>query len=217
VRKVAVFASGSGSNYEALMNSLQQNTRQDDAVTHLEEDGVEVALLVTDKPQAYVIVRAQKWGTPTFAVSAKDFTSKKDFEERILVELKKHNVDFIVLAGYMRILGPTLLQGYMGRILNIHPSLLPAFPGKDAIGQAIDYGVQITGITIHFVDEGMDTGPIIYQEAISIDQDETKESLAQKMQKVEHQNYPLIIQQCVNGEIVLEERKVKWVQKSNER
>jgi len=178
-----------------------------------EQQEVMVSLLVCDKPQAYVIERAQKWETPTFVVSVKDFESKDAYEQAILTELQNREIDFIVLAGYMRLLGPTLLQAYMGRILNIHPSLLPAFPGKDAIGQALEYGVKVTGITIHYVDEGMDTGPIILQDTVTIEQNETKESLAHKIQQLEHTHYPSTILKCVNGEIELEERKVKWVQK----
>lgn len=206
MKKIAVFASGSGSNYEAIMEAFHS----------LDSQQVEVSLLVCDKPQAYVIERAQKWATPTFVISAKEYESKEAFESVILKELEKANIDFIVLAGYMRLLGSTLLQAYMGRILNIHPSLLPAFPGKDALGQALEYGVKVTGITIHFVDEGMDTGPIVLQDTVTIDLHETNASLAQKIQKLEHQHYPATILQCVTGEIVMEERKVKWVQKSNE-
>lgn len=202
MKKIAVFASGSGSNYEALMSYMHESPAK---------ENIDVALVVSDKPAAYVMERAQKWGTPTFAVSVKDFENKMAYEESILAQLQAHDIDFIVLAGYMRLLGPTLLKAYMGRIVNIHPSLLPAFPGKDAIGQALDYGVRLTGVTIHFVDEGMDTGPIIFQKAIDITEHETRDSLTKKIQQVEHTYYPKIILSCVNGEIKMEERKVKWV------
>jgi phosphoribosylglycinamide formyltransferase-1 len=206
VRKIAIFASGSGSNYEAIMKAYQESPLQRG----------EVALVICDQPQAYVIERAEKWGTPTFILSPKNCESKVAYEQAILTKLQKYNIDFIVLAGYMRLLGSTLLQPYQGSIINIHPSLLPAFAGKDAIGQAIKYGVRLTGVTIHYVDEGMDTGPIIYQQAVAIEEDETKESLAQKIQAIEHETYPRIIRACLDGDIVLEEGKVRWAQQSKE-
>lgn len=223
MKKLAVFASGSGSNYEVLMQYFYTDTNSSSHPStevfqreyHFEKD-VEVALVVTDQPNAYVIERAKKWETPTFVISPKDFVSKAEYEQAILEELERNQVEFIVLAGYMRLIGPTLLQAFKGRMVNIHPSLLPAFPGKNAIGQAFAYGVKLTGITIHFIDEGMDTGPIIYQEAVEIEINDTEESLIEKIQAVEHQCYPQIVEACLNGEIVMEERKVQWAQKLKE-
>lgn len=174
--KIAVFASGSGSNFEAIV----QATR----------DGrlpfVEVALLVCDQAQAYAIKRAERLGIPVFLFSAKDYVSKEAFEQEILVQLKQEEIDFIVLAGYMRLIGNVLLTSYQGRMINLHPSLLPAFPGKDAIKKAWEYGVKVMGATVHFVDEGMDTGPIIDQEVIFVHKEDTEESLQQKIHEVEH-------------------------------
>lgn len=174
--RIAVFASGSGSNFEAIV----QATR----------DGrlpfVEVALLVCDQAQAYAIKRAERLGIPVFLFSAKDYVSKEAFEQEILVQLKQEEIDFIVLAGYMRLIGNVLLTSYQGRMINLHPSLLPAFPGKDAIKKAWEYGVKIMGATVHFVDEGMDTGPIIDQEVIFVHKEDTEESLQQKIHEVEH-------------------------------
>lgn len=206
MKKIAIFASGSGSNYEAIMKDYKESAWQSS----------EIALLVCDQPQAYVIERAEKWGTPTFVLSPKECESKEAYEQAILARLQEFNVDFIVLAGYMRLLGRTLLQPYQGSIINIHPSLLPAFTGKDAIGQAIKYGVRLSGVTIHYVDEGMDTGPIIYQQAVAVDEDETKESLAQKIQTIEHGVYPRIVKACLDGDIPLEEGKVRWAQQLRE-
>jgi phosphoribosylglycinamide formyltransferase-1 len=203
VKKAAIFASGSGSNYEAIMRAQETAPWQNS----------EIALVVCDQPQAYVIERAKKWGTPTFVLSPKECDSKVTYEQKIIAKLQEAKIDFIVLAGYMRLLGPTLLKPYMGRIVNIHPSLLPAFTGKDAIGQAIQYGVRVSGVTIHFVDEGMDTGPIIYQQAVDVDLDETKESLSKKIQAVEHEAYPKIVKACLGRDIVLKEGKVQWAQK----
>jgi phosphoribosylglycinamide formyltransferase-1 len=206
VKKIAIFASGSGSNYEAIMKAYQESPLQRG----------EIGLVICDQPQAYVIERTEKWGTPTFVLSPKNCESKEAYEQAILTKLQEHSIDFIVLAGYMRLLGSTLLQPYQGSIINIHPSLLPAFTGKDAIGQAIKYGVRLTGVTIHYVDEGMDTGPIIYQQAVAIVEDETKESLTQKIQAIEHETYPRIIRACLDGDIVLEEGKVRWAQQLKE-
>jgi phosphoribosylglycinamide formyltransferase-1 len=204
MKKIAIFASGNGSNYEALVTAFSDD-----------EEAV-ISLLVCDKPQAYVLERAKKWGTPFFAISIKDFESKAHFEQAILEQLHKHRIDLIVLAGYMRLFGPTLLKAYMGRIVNIHPSLLPAFAGKDAVGQAFSYGVRVTGITIHFVDEGMDTGAIIFQAATEIAPLDTLEQVTAKIQALEYQHYPRVIKQLVQGAYQLKEGKVKWAQPLNE-
>ncbi|CAG9621355.1 phosphoribosylglycinamide formyltransferase [Sutcliffiella rhizosphaerae] len=192
--RIAIFASGSGSNFQALVDACRNELL--DATP---------ALLVCDKPGAFVVERATSLDIPYFTFAPKSYSSKQEFEKHILSELKSYEVEFIILAGYMRLIGPTLLDAYKGRIVNIHPSLLPAFPGLDAVGQALSYGVKLTGVTIHFVDEGMDTGPIIAQEAITVDPDETKESLEKKIHKTEHTFYPKTLQQIFanKGEAVI--------------
>ncbi|WP_141430368.1 phosphoribosylglycinamide formyltransferase [Bacillus sp. 03113] len=187
MKNIAVFASGSGSNFQAIMEAIKDGRLK-----------ANVALLVSDQPSAYCIERAKQENIPYFAVRAKDYPSKVDYEKDILEQLGKHNIEFIVLAGYMRLIGSTLLQAFEGRMVNIHPSLLPAFPGKDAIGQALEAGAEKTGVTIHFVDAGMDTGPIISQESINIDQEDTKESLQEKVHKIEHQLYPAVLNKLFN-------------------
>ncbi len=179
MRQIAIFASGSGSNFQALVDAVQSGTLK-----------ANIKLLICDRPGAFVIQRAQAAGIPAYVFQAKEYENKQAFEQEILNELTHLGVDFIVLAGYMRLVGPTLLESYGGRIVNIHPSLLPAFPGKDAIGQAIDGGVKITGVTIHYVDAGMDTGEIIAQEIVRVTSGETKQSLQDKIQHVEHHLYP---------------------------
>ncbi|MGM7637107.1 phosphoribosylglycinamide formyltransferase [Bacillus sp. Hm123] len=188
MKKIALFASGSGSNVQAIVDAVQQG-----------EIPAEVAILICDQPDAYVIKRAEKLQIPVFAFRAKDYSSKVEFEREIVNKLHEAKVDYIFLAGYMRLIGETLLHAYAGRIVNIHPSLLPAFPGKDAIGQAFAARVKITGVTVHFVDEGMDTGPIIDQESVRIVNDDTRESLQQKIQQVEHQLYPKVIRQLLTS------------------
>ncbi len=189
MQRVAVFASGSGSNYQAIMEYLANQSHPN----------FEVALLISDQPKAQVLERAKTWETKSYAVSVKAFPSMSQFEEAILHQLWEADIDFLVLAGYMRLLGPTLLNAFRDKIVNIHPSLLPSFPGKDAIRQALDYGVQVTGVTIHFVDEGMDTGPIIYQRPVLIDSSETADSLSTKIHTIEHEMYPQIIAACIRN------------------
>jgi len=197
--KLAVFASGSGSNFAAIMEAIRGQRIQ----------GAEVVLLVCDKPGAYVLERAASFEVPTFVFSPKDYPDKKAFETDILHQLEEAGVELIVLAGYMRLIGETLLKAYGGRIINLHPSLLPSFPGKDAIGQAYRYGVKITGVTVHFVDEGMDTGPIIAQRVVPVEEEDTLESLEKRIHSVEHELLPEVIQMIINKQVTLEDRKVK--------
>jgi phosphoribosylglycinamide formyltransferase 1 len=188
--KIAVFASGTGSNFSAILESIHSK----------KINNVEVVLLVSDRPEALAVQKARDERIPVFTFLAKDYLNKQAYEVEILDELTQRKVDFIVLAGYMRLLGNVLLQAYDRKIINVHPSLLPAFAGKDAIGQALDYGVKVTGVTVHFVDEGMDTGPIIAQKAVIIDSDETRETLIKKIQEQEHKLLPEVIQRLANRE-----------------
>ncbi|SDX96703.1 phosphoribosylglycinamide formyltransferase-1 [Evansella caseinilytica] len=183
---LAVFASGSGSNFEAIIEAINNG-----------EVRGEIKLLVCDHPGAYAVKRAEKHGIPVFTAVLKTFASKAAFEEAVLAELRKHEVELVILAGFMRLIGPVLLSAYEQRILNIHPSLLPAFPGLDAIGQAFAAGVKVSGVTVHYVDAGMDTGPIIAQECVKIDESDTIEDLQRNIQRVEHQLYPQTIQQVI--------------------
>ncbi|AIE58807.1 phosphoribosylglycinamide formyltransferase [Bacillus methanolicus] len=183
MKNIAVFASGSGSNFQAILDAINNGSLK-----------AKIKLLVCDQKNAYAIERAKAAQIPQFVFTAKNYLNKEEYENEIVHELKKYGVEFIVLAGYMRLIGPTLLKEYEGRIVNIHPSLLPAFPGKDAIGQALAARVKVSGVTIHFVDEGMDTGPIIAQQAVTIEDGETRESLQRKIQAVEHKLYPEVLQ-----------------------
>ncbi|MFX3625089.1 MAG: phosphoribosylglycinamide formyltransferase [Ectobacillus sp.] len=183
MKRIAVFASGNGSNFQAIIDAAKAGIL----------DG-EIVLLVCDKPGAKAIERAKQHHIPAFVFAPKEYPSKEAFEAVILEQLRALEVEWVILAGYMRLIGGTLLRAYGGKIINIHPSLLPSFPGKDAIGQALQAGVKITGVTIHYVDEGMDTGPIIAQEAVRIEDDDTRESLQQKIQKIEHKLYIQTIQ-----------------------
>ena len=184
MRRLAVFASGNGSNFQAIADAIKEGK--------LEAD---ICLVVCDRKDAYVIERARMENIPVFSFSAKQYENKAGYEREILEELHIHGVEFIILAGYMRLIGSTLLGEYSHRIVNIHPSLLPAFPGKDAIGQAFKAKVKETGVTIHYVDEGMDTGPIIAQEVVPILNGDTKDILQKRIQELEHDLYPKILHQ----------------------
>ncbi|GEN57183.1 phosphoribosylglycinamide formyltransferase [Halolactibacillus alkaliphilus] len=178
-KKLAVFASGTGSNFIAIQEAIEQGTL--DAT---------IALVVSDVPTSAVIEKAKKKGLKTFVFNPQSYSDKEAFETEIVEALSEAKVDWVILAGYMRLVGPTLLSAYEGKIVNIHPSLLPSFKGLDAIGQAFDAGVKITGVTIHFVDEGMDTGRIIAQEAVTVKNSSTRVALQKDIQAVEHRLYP---------------------------
>ena len=185
--RLAIFASGTGSNYQAIDQAIKTG-----------ELDAEIVLLVSDQPGAKVIEKAAQNQLATFVFNAKDYQTKQAFETEIVSELQAHQVDWIVLAGFMRLIGPTLLKPYQRRIINIHPSILPAFPGLDAVGQALDAKVKITGTTIHYVDSGMDTGEIIAQEPVRVKPRMTREELQTAIQKIEHDLYPKIIQQLIS-------------------
>ncbi|MED1602817.1 phosphoribosylglycinamide formyltransferase [Alkalihalophilus marmarensis] len=188
MRRIAVFASGNGTNAQAIIDQAKSGVLE-----------CEVVLVVSDKPNAFALTRAKNAGIDTFSFKPSDFKNKESYESELVQKLKEKNVQLIALAGYMRLIGPTLLQAFEGRIVNIHPSLLPQFPGLDAIGQAMIAGVRETGVTIHLVDSGMDTGPIIAQETVQVDQDDTMETLTKKIQAVEHRLYPATIKEWVKS------------------
>lgn len=186
-RRIAIFASGNGSNFEALAKACAEG-----------KIDAEVAFCLTDNPGAYVVERAKRLGVPAIELSPKAFPTKKDYEEAIVKRLKEDNVDFIFLAGYMRIVGKVLLEVYRGAIVNIHPSLLPAFPGLDAIGQAMDYGVKVYGVTIHYVDETLDGGKIIAQKALEYYGDD-REVLEPQIHALEHELYVAVAADLVKN------------------
>lgn len=185
---IAVFASGSGTNFESIVTQ----SRAEDWPT-------KVSLLIADREGAKVLSRAERLDVPHYFVSPKSFPNKESYEQAILEVLQEQEIEWIVLAGYMRLISSTLLTAYAGRIVNIHPSLLPAFAGKDAIERAFAYPVKVSGVTVHYVDEGMDTGPIIAQVPVEIDRDDTLESYRKKIQAVEHILYPQVVHQLVLG------------------
>lgn len=186
MKKLAVFASGNGSNYEAIAAACADGTID-----------AEVAVLVCDHPDAYAIQRAAKFGTPVFAFRPKDYASKAEYEAEIVSLLNSKGIDLVCLAGYMRIIGDVLLKSYSGKIINIHPSLLPAFKGAHAVEQAVEYGVKVFGITIHWVDESLDGGRIIAQRAFEYDGSDPEE-VHRLGQVIEHQLYVETINKLIN-------------------
>ena len=177
MKHLAVFASGEGSNFEAIVTACERG-----------EIDARVAMMICDKPGAGVIARAERHGIKPFVFSARDYTSKADYEREIVALLDEAKVDLVCLAGYMRIVGDVLLGAYGGRIINIHPSLLPAFRGARAVEQAIEYGVKVFGITIHWVDATLDGGKIIAQRAFEYDGTDADE-VHRIGQKIEHKLY----------------------------
>lgn len=196
--RIAVFASGTGSNFQALAEAAAEGRL----------GGATMELLVCDKPTAPVVGRAERLGIPTHLFVPKQYGSREEYETEIVAKLEELEIDLVVLAGYMRLLTSVIVDKYAGRLINIHPSLLPAFPGTNAIGQALDYGVKLSGVTVHFVDGGMDTGPIIAQRAIEVAEHETEESFAQAVHAVEQELYPQVVALFAQGRVKLEGRKV---------
>jgi phosphoribosylglycinamide formyltransferase 1 len=185
--RTAVFASGTGTNFQALIEYQQANPAWP----------VEIVLLVSDKPECQAVERARQADVPVFAQKFAAYPDKVAFETEILHKLKEYKVEWLVLAGYMRLIGPTLLEAFPGRIVNIHPSLLPLFPGRTAVKDALAAGVDRTGVTVHFVDEGMDTGPVIAQREVPVPPGVTEAELLQQIHKVEHELYPVAIERVV--------------------
>ena len=188
MKNIAIFASGSGSNFQAIV----------DAVEFGKIHSAQISLLVCDQPQAKVIERAKKYHIPTFVFSAKDYASKQDYETEIRDLLLDLQIDLIVLAGYMKLIGKTLLDRFEGKIINIHPTLLPLFPGKDGILQSYQSAEKQLGITVHYVDSGMDTGKIIAQKSFERIGNETLEEIETRIHQLEHELYPQVIAEWIN-------------------
>ncbi|VAV84744.1 Phosphoribosylglycinamide formyltransferase [hydrothermal vent metagenome] len=195
--KVAVLASGGGTNLQSIIDAAEAGTL-----------GAEVALVISDKPEAFALERAKKHSIKTAVVTKKDYPSREAFDKRLIEILKENSIELVVLAGFMRIISKQLIDAFPMRIMNIHPSLLPAFPGLDVQQKAIDYGVKFSGCTVHFIDEGVDTGPIIIQAAVPVTGDDTAESLSSRILKEEHRIYPEAIRLFCQGRLEVNGRKV---------
>jgi phosphoribosylglycinamide formyltransferase-1 len=195
---IAVFCSGNGSNFQAIVNSIKAG-----------EISAKIALIVCDNPQAFALERAKKEGVKSALIERDVFLTKEEFEAKIIKHLEQENIELICLAGFMRLVSPAFVKKYHHKILNIHPALLPSFKGTQAIKDALDYGVRVTGVTVHFVDEKVDHGPIILQQAIEIKDSDTEESLAHRIHEIEHRLYPEAVKLFVEGKLKIEGRKVR--------
>jgi len=195
---IAVFVSGSGTNLQAIIDGVAKG-----------EIKAKIALVVSDNKDAYALTRAKNAGIETFVLSPKGFKSREDYDKKIIEELKKRNVNLVVLAGFMRLLSLHFVSQYENKIINIHPALLPSFKGTHGIKDAFEYGVKRTGVTVHFVDAKLDRGPIILQEAVDVEEDDTLDTLEEKIHKIEHKLYPKAIKLFVEGKLKVESRKVK--------
>jgi phosphoribosylglycinamide formyltransferase-1 len=195
---LAVFASGKGTNFAAIARAVKSGKLK-----------ANLALLVCDQPGALVLAKARRAGTKIALIKREDFAGREEFEKEIIRRLDEYKIDLIVLAGFMRVLGPDLIRRYQNKIMNIHPALLPAFKGSAGIKDAFDYGVKVTGVTVHFVDEEMDHGPIILQAAVKVEEKDTLQTLEAKIHQVEHKLYPQAIRLFSEGKLTVEGRQVK--------
>ena len=195
---LGVLASGRGSNFQAIVDATEAGRLN-----------AAVKLLVVDNPDAFAAERAKKHSIEHLYINPKDFATKDDFFLRIAEELKARGVELVILAGFMGIVRKPLIDAFRHRIMNIHPALLPSFPGLHGQKQALDYGVRISGCTVHFVDEGMDTGPVIIQAAVAVFPDDTEERLSERILKLEHRIFPEAIRLFSEGRLRIEGRVVK--------
>jgi len=197
--KIAVLVSGRGSNLQAIIDNIEKGLLP-----------AEIAVVISDQADAYSLERARKHNIPAVHVSAKGYKGKREEYDAVLAaELQKHHVELVCLAGFMRIITPTLIKAFPSRILNIHPALLPAFPGLHVQKAALEHGVKFSGCTVHFVDEGMDTGPIIIQSVVPILDNDTEDSLSERILRQEHKIYSRAIQLYAEGRLKIEGRRVK--------
>lgn len=199
-KRLALFASGRGSNGEALYKAMQEGLINGEFV-----------VIITDHVDAGIVERSKGWGIPLIAIERSQFGSKQAFEQAQLDALEPYCVDGIVLAGYMRIVGAGLIARYEHKILNIHPALLPSFPGLHGHQQAIDSGVKVTGCTVHFVDAGMDTGPIIMQNTVPVYPDDTEDTLSERLLPVEHATYREALRLFCEDALRIEGRIVHYI------
>lgn len=193
---IAVLVSGRGSNLQSIIDAIIKGDVK-----------AKIACIISNVPGAKALERAKKHSIKAFVVDHKQFSNRSEYEKEIIRVLEDLNIDLVCLAGYMRIVGKDLIDRYRWKMINIHPALLPAFPGLDAQLQAVEHGVKISGCTVHFVDEGCDTGPIIAQRAVPVYDDDTEETLSVRILEEEHKLYPEVIQLFAEGKIKLQGRK----------
>ena len=197
--RIGVLASGRGSNFQAIVDAVESGF-----VKH-----ARIVVLISDVEDAFALERARNHGIEGVFVNPKDFSRREEFDSRLVEEISKRDVDLVLLAGYMRIITPGFVKSFKNRIMNIHPAILPSFPGLHAQKQALEYDVKVSGCTVHFVDEEVDHGPIILQSAVDVMDDDTEETLSKRILEQEHRIYPLAVKLYVEGKLSVEGRKVK--------
>ncbi|MGB2599471.1 MAG: phosphoribosylglycinamide formyltransferase, partial [Candidatus Omnitrophota bacterium] len=191
---IAVFVSGNGTNLQALIDAEKSEGLA----------GAKIVLVVSDKTEAFAVKRAEKAGIETFVLEAKGFGSREEYDKKIMEKLRASKIELIVLAGFMRLLSDHFVDEYYGRILNVHPALLPSFKGTHGIKDAFDYGVKVTGVTVHFVNKELDAGPVILQSPVQIDEEDTLGTLEEKIHKIEHELYPEAVRLFAQGRLRIE-------------
>jgi phosphoribosylglycinamide formyltransferase-1 len=196
---VAVLASGSGTNLAALIDSAARG----------ELGPARLAVVGVNVPDCQALGRAQTAKLPTFVVDHRRFAARDDFDHALVAALDQHRVDLVVLAGFMRLLGPTFLDRFGGRVINIHPALLPAFPGVHAQRQAAAHGVKLSGCTVHFVEAGVDSGPVIAQAAVPVRDDDDEASLSARILVEEHRLLPSVVRALAEGRVTADGRRVR--------
>lgn len=179
---LAVLASGRGTNLQSIIDKL-----------HITDQNIEIKCVISNKKEAYALKRAKKFAIPVYLVDENRYNNKEVYEDKLIHIIENNDIDLIVLAGYMKILSSKFVNRFNNKIINIHPSLLPSFPGLSAQKQAVDYGVKISGCTVHFVDQGVDSGPIIKQTAVPVLDSDDEKSLAKRILKKEHKILPEVI------------------------
>ncbi len=201
-KRIGVFISGRGSNFRAINEEIKKG-------------GIngEIVVVISDNPDAKGLLYARQEGIPTHVFIKEKAEKRDDYFSRIMVKLEEYNLDLILLAGFMRVLSKNIINEYRNRIINIHPALLPSFPGVHAQKQALEYGVKISGCTVHFVDEGVDTGPIIIQRAVPVYDDDTEESLADRILEQEHKAFPEAVRLFCEDRLTVHGRRVYILEK----
>ncbi len=195
---LGVLISGSGTNLQAIIDACERG-----------DIPANVGVVISSRTDAYGLTRAKTRTIPNFWVDRQEYDTNAEYDLAIIKKLKEHDVDLVVLAGYMRLVGSGILEAYPSAVMNLHPSLLPSFPGAHAVSDALEYGAKVTGITVHFADTTYDTGPIILQEIVPIHQGDDEESLFGRIQKVEHKFLPYAIKLWATGRLKVEGRHVK--------
>ena len=195
--RLGILISGSGTNLQAIIDRSERGALQ-----------AEVVCVISNKADAFGLERARKRGIAAIHLDHRTFSGRSEYDGALVKTLREFNVDLVILAGFMRIVTPVLLDAFHNRVMNIHPALLPSFPGLDAQKQALEYGAKLTGCTVHFVDTGTDTGPIILQAAVPVLEDDTEQSLSERIHLEEHKLYPAAIQLFAEGRLKVEGRRV---------